>query len=64
MYTSKNNVQYVDANLNAPDNAISGNECDHTCIHGYMSEIKTKPISVATIYTLRSGAWKVYTTEL
>ena len=27
MYTSiKNNVKYVDANLDAPDNAISGNE--------------------------------------
>ena len=26
MYTSTNNVKYVDANLDAPDNAISGNE--------------------------------------
>ena len=26
MYTSKNNEKYGDANLDAPDNAISGNE--------------------------------------
>ena len=26
MYTSINNIKYVDANLDAPDNAISDNE--------------------------------------
>ena len=26
MYTSIKNIKYVDANLDAPDNAISGNE--------------------------------------
>ena len=29
MYTSINNVKYVDANLDAPDNAISDNESIH-----------------------------------
>ena len=32
----ENNVKYVDANLDAPDNAISDNEYMHVCTYTHL----------------------------
>ena len=44
MYPSIKNVKYVDANLDAPDNAISDNESSSRCLQAkvkYRNELKT-----------------------